>query len=104
MPWHFITMAQVLLPSVPGSWVTEMHNRYNLDVWVTEVASTSSDLKSVQSFQAGVTAFADQNTWVKGLFWFAASRTAKQQRVLPTAALMGPDGSKLDLGNRYCKN
>ena len=87
-----------------GSWVTEMHNRYNLDVWITEVASTSSDLQSAQSFQAFVMTFADQNAWVKGLFWFAASRTANQQMGLPTSALMGPDGSKLDQGNRYCTN
>ena len=86
------------------SWLTEMHTRYNLDVWVTEVASTSSNLQSVQSFQAAVVAWADQTTWVKGLFWFAASRTANQNPGLSQSALMGPDGSKLDLGYRYCYN
>ena len=86
------------------SWLTEMHTRYNLDVWVTEVASTSSNLQSVQSFQAAVMAWADQTTWVKGLLWFAASRSANQNAGLSQSALMGPDGSKLDLGYRYCYN
>ena len=86
------------------SWITQMHTRYNLDVWVTEVASTSNNLASVQSFQAAIMAWADQTSWVKGLAWFAVSRHADQDAGLATSALMGSDGSKLDLGYKYCYN
>ena len=86
------------------SYISSMHSRYGRDVWVTEIASTSSVLTSVQAFQAGVMSFASQNSWLKGVFWFCVSRHADEDDGLTASALMASDGSKLDLGNRWCTN
>ena len=85
------------------SYISMMHDRYNLDVWVTEIASTSSDLTSVQAFQSSVMSFASQNSaWLRGVFWFCVSRHADEDDGLTPSALMASNGSKLDLGNSWC--
>lgn len=133
-----------------------MQQRYKLDVWVTEVASTAPTLASVTSFlvgnalapcwlasnaslnafgmrracelasactpahhhqatlvpmrvqgtdvsevaQTNVTTWADQQPWLRGLFWFDASRGETGN--LANSSLMGSAGQKLPLGSLYC--
>lgn len=85
------------------TYLTMMHNRYNqMDVWVTEVASTSTDPAAVMDFMRDVMAWADSTAWVKGIFWFCASRTANTDTNLATSALMAPDGTRTALGDYYC--
>ena len=101
---------------------TALPRRYNMDIWVTEVASTATTLASVTSFlvrlnnccllactssqdaclQTNVTTWADQQPWLRGLFWFDASRS--ETGSLATSALMGASGQKLALGSLYCGN
>ena len=85
------------------AWTSMMHRRYGLDVWVTEVASTSQSMSSVQAFQTAIMQWADIQPWIKGVFWFCVSRTADANRSLPLSTLMELDGTMGDLGNRWCR-
>ncbi len=84
------------------AYVTKVHNLYNLPIYITEVASTSTDSASVSKFLTDITAWCDQQSWINGVFWFAASRTANTQENLGASALMSSTGSRTALGNLYC--
>ena len=84
------------------TYVTMVYQLYGLPIYITEVSSTASDLDSVTSFMTSITAWCDQQSWIAGVFWFAASRTANIQANLPLAALMNSDGTRTALGDLYC--
>ena len=83
------------------TYVTNVYNLYKLPIYITEVASTSSDINSVTAFLKSVTAWCDQQNWIAGVFWFAASRTANTGNVV-LSALMSSTGTRTPLGDVYC--
>ncbi len=86
------------------SYVQNVYNLYGLPIYITEVASTASDITSVTDFMTGILDWCDQQNWIAGVYWFAASRTANIQQNLPLAALMNPDGTRTPLGDTYCSS
>ena len=84
------------------TYVTKVYNLYKLPIYITEVASTSSDINSVTSFLTSITAWCDQQSWIAGVFWFAASRTANANSNLAQSALMSSTGTRTPLGDKYC--
>ncbi len=83
------------------TYVTKVYNLYKLPIYITEVASTASDITSVTSFMKSITAWCDQQSWITGVFWFAASRTANTGNVA-LSALMSSTGARTPLGDAYC--
>jgi len=83
------------------TYVTQVYNLYKLPIYITEVASTASDINSVTTFMTNITAWCDKQSWVAGIFWFAASRTADSGN-LALSALLSSTGARTALGNLYC--
>ena len=83
------------------TYVKTVYTLYKLPIYITEVASTASNVASVTSFMTSITAWCDQQTWIAGVFWFAASRTANTGNVA-LSALMSSTGTRTALGNLYC--
>lgn len=83
------------------TYVTKVHKLYSLPVYITEVASTSSDIKAVTAFMTQVTSWCDKQSWIAGVFWFAASRTANNGN-LEQSRLMSSTGARTPLGDLYC--
>ena len=76
------------------TYVTKVYNLYKLPIYITEVASTSSDIQSVTTFMTNITAWCDQQSWIAGVFWFATSRTANANSNLAQSALMTSTGAR----------
>ena len=59
-----------------------VHDLFNLLIYITEVASTSSDIASGHSFMADITSWCSQQSLnhtlvnIACVFWFASTRTA----------------------------
>ena len=83
------------------TYVTKVYKMYSLPIYITEVASTSSDIKAVTAFMTQVTSWCDKQSWVAGVFWFAASRTANNGN-LEQSRLMSTTGTRTPLGDLYC--
>ena len=82
-------------------YVASVYNLFKLPIYITEVASTSSNLKSVQTFMTNITTWSSQQSYMKGVFWFASSRNANNGN-LAQSALMSSTGSRTALGTQWC--
>jgi len=87
------------------SYVTDIHNTFNKNIWITEWACVEyapppCDQNSVNTFLQDTTAWLTQQSWVERYAWFG-------QRVngIPTEdAFLSPDGqTATPLGTQYSK-
>ncbi|KDQ29173.1 hypothetical protein PLEOSDRAFT_1089032 [Pleurotus ostreatus PC15] len=101
---HFYgTSAQALIQHV-----TDIHNLFGKDVWVTEFACQNfggsggqCSKAQVNEFMDTVTGFFDNTPWVKAYFAFGAMHD--MFNVNPDNQLMGADGKPNALGRKYIK-
>jgi len=78
-------------------YVQEFHGQFDLPIWVTEWASTSSDPNAILQFLKNTTSFLDSTSYVERYSWFSFARVG------PTA-LLNSDGSLNALGQAYVQN
>ncbi|KAF4602241.1 hypothetical protein EYR40_005446 [Pleurotus pulmonarius] len=101
---HFYgTSAQALIQHV-----TDIHNLFGKDIWVTEFACQNfggsggqCSKAQVNEFMDTVTSFFDNTPWVKAYFAFGAMHD--MYNVNPDNQLMGSDGRPNALGKKYIK-
>ncbi|KAJ7502320.1 glycosyl hydrolase catalytic core-domain-containing protein [Mycena galericulata] len=87
-------------------FVTEFHDEFDLNIWVTEWACqnmsgpddqcTSSE---IIAFLEETQTFMDQTVWVERYAWYGVKRDLNGAN--EDDAMMSPDGVKTDLGRQY---
>lgn len=55
-------------------YVESFHGKFSSPIWVTEFASTASNVNEVEDFCTDAVAYLDGQDWIKGYAWFALYR------------------------------
>lgn len=63
---------------------------------------TFNPIESVQGFMKDIMTWADQQDYIKAIFWFCASRTANINENLSLSALLDRNGRRTDLSYKMC--
>jgi len=82
-------------------YLQEMHNKYNLPLYITEMASIHRNYADVLYFTAQLCNFCDSTTWVDKYALFGFMPKVADSFVSPQAQLMHSDGSFRDLFWKY---
>lgn len=82
------------------NYLTTAHTKYNLPVFVNEIASTSRDAGQVQQFSDEMTEWMEkpEQSWIAQYGFFGASLTVANNWVSPEAQLLDSSGSWTSLG------
>lgn len=84
------------------NYVRDVYNEFRLPIIIHEVASTDSNTESVKGFMWDVTTWCEQQTYIKAVFWFCASRTANIKENLASSAMLYPNGQRTDSAYKFC--
>ncbi|KAG2149384.1 hypothetical protein DEU56DRAFT_62595 [Suillus clintonianus] len=79
------------------NYVESFHEKFSSPLWVTEFASTSSNVTEVEDFCTGAIAYLDGLDWIEGYAWFAFYR----QESGSYYNLLGASGQPNALGDIY---
>ena len=84
------------------NYVQSVYNEFRLPIMIHEVASTDTRIESVQGFLKDIMTWADQQDYIKAIFWFCASRTANINENLALSALLDRNGRRTDNAYKLC--
>lgn len=84
------------------NYVQSVYNEFRLPIMIHEVASTDNRIESVQGFMKDIMTWADQQDYIKAIFWFCVSRTANINENLSLSALLDRNGRRTDLSYKMC--
>ena len=82
-------------------YLQHMHEKYQLPIWLTEMASIHRNYADVLYFTAQLCDFCDSTTWIDKYALFGLMPRPADNFVSPQAQLMHSDGSFRDLLWKY---
>lgn len=80
------------------NYLTTAHSKYNLPIFVNEIACTSRDAGQVQQFSDTMTTWMEQQSWIAQYGFFGASLSVANSWVSPEAQLLDSAGAWTSLG------
>lgn len=79
------------------AYLKELRAKYNLPIYVTEIASVARNYVDVLYFTAQLANWMDQTSWIECYFFFGWMPKPADNFVSPAAQLMNSDGKPRDL-------
>ncbi|KAJ4390937.1 hypothetical protein N0V93_004536 [Gnomoniopsis smithogilvyi] len=80
------------------NYLTKAHSKYNLPVFVNEIACTSRDSADVKQFSDEMTTWMEQQDWIQQYGFFGVSLQVANSWVSPEAQLLDTSGAWTTLG------
>lgn len=80
------------------NYLTTAHSKYNLPIFVNEIACTSRDSSDVKQFSDEMTTWMEQQDWIQQYGFFGASLDVANSFVSPEAQLLDTSGAWTTLG------